>query len=71
MAAAALLAAALPERQCQLRRKARAEMKLRIGFSVALIAVVFGVWLMLSKPSCEIGFKAALVSLTSWTCVGP
>jgi hypothetical protein len=46
-------------------------MKLRVGFSVALVAVLFGVWLMLSKPTCEIGFKASLVTWTSWTCVTP
>jgi uncharacterized membrane protein len=55
----------------KVRRKARAEMKLRIGFSVALVAVLFGVWLLLSKPTCGLGFKASLVSWTSWTCVAP
>jgi uncharacterized membrane protein len=46
-------------------------MKLRIGFSVALVAVLFGVWLLLSKPTCGTGFKASLATWTSWTCVAP
>lgn len=44
-------------------------MKLRLGFGVALVAVLFGLWLQLSKPSCLIGYKASLVPPTTWTCV--
>jgi hypothetical protein len=43
-------------------------MKLRLGFGVALVAVLFGLWLLLSKPSCLIGYKASLVPPTTWTC---
>jgi hypothetical protein len=44
-------------------------MKLRLGFGVALVAVLFGLWLLSSKPSCVIGYRASLVSATAWTCV--
>jgi len=47
----------------------RTKMKLRLGFSVALIAVLFGVWLLLSKPSCLIGYRAAFTPPSTWTCV--
>ncbi len=43
-------------------------MKLRLGFSVALVAALFVFWLLLSKPACETGFKASMVTWT-WTCV--
>ena len=49
--------------------KRETDMKLRLGFSVALVAVLFGLWLLLSKPSCVIGYKAQLVPPTTWTCV--
>jgi hypothetical protein len=41
-------------------------MKLRVGFSVALVAVLFGVWLMMSTSTCDIGFKAYIVTWNSW-----
>jgi hypothetical protein len=46
-------------------------MKLRLGFSVALVAALFVFWLLLSKPTCVPGFKASLVTWTSWACVTP
>jgi hypothetical protein len=49
--------------------KREANMKLRLGFGVALVAVLFGLWLLSSKPSCVIGYRASLVSATAWTCV--
>lgn len=49
--------------------KRETDMKLRLGFSVALVAVLFGLWLLLSKPSCIIGYKASLVLPTTWSCV--
>jgi len=48
--------------------KRESDMKLRLGFGVALVAVLFGFWLLLSKPSCLIGYKASLASPTRWTC---
>lgn len=44
-------------------------MKLRIGFSVALIAVLYGIWMLSSKPSCLTGYKASLASFSTWRCV--
>jgi hypothetical protein len=46
-----------------------ADMKLRLGFSLALVVVLYGIWLLSSKPSCLMGYKATLASSTSWTCV--
>jgi hypothetical protein len=44
-------------------------MKLRLGFSVALVAVLFAVWVLLSKPSCLIGYRASFAPPAKWTCV--
>jgi hypothetical protein len=44
-------------------------MKLRLGFSVALVAVLYGIWLWSSKPSCLTGYKASLASFSTWACV--
>jgi hypothetical protein len=44
-------------------------MKLRLGFSVALVAVLFGVWVLLSRPSCLAGYKAGFAPPATWTCV--
>jgi hypothetical protein len=44
-------------------------MKLRIFFSVALIAVLFGYWLIMSKPSCLDGDVAWLGPRLEWNCV--
>jgi hypothetical protein len=49
--------------------KRETNMKLRLGFGVALVAVLFGLWLLSSKPSCVTGYRASLVSATAWTCV--
>jgi hypothetical protein len=43
-------------------------MRLRIGFSVALVVVLFGLWMLSSKPSCIIGYHAWLTSATTWSC---
>ena len=44
-------------------------MKLRLGFSVALVAVLLGLWVLFSKPSCLVGYHASLASATEWRCV--
>jgi len=44
-------------------------MKLRILFSVALIAFLFGFWLFATKPSCRQGDMALLGPRLDWTCV--
>jgi hypothetical protein len=44
-------------------------MKLRLGFSVALVAVLFAVWVLLSKPSCLTGDRASFAPPATWTCV--
>jgi len=44
-------------------------MKLRLGFGVALVVVLYGIWLQLSKPACLMGYKASLVSPTAWACI--
>jgi hypothetical protein len=44
-------------------------MKLRLGFSVALVVVLYGIWMLASKPSCLGGYKASLASATAWACV--
>jgi len=49
--------------------KQGAEMNLRIGFSIALVAVLFCLWILLTKPICGIGFKASFGARLGWTCV--
>ena len=44
-------------------------MKLRILFSVALIAVLFGFWLITTKPTCRDGDVASLGPRLDWACV--
>jgi hypothetical protein len=44
-------------------------MKLRLGFGVALVAVLFVVWVLLSKPSCLVGYRASFAPPSTWTCV--
>lgn len=44
-------------------------MKLRILFSVALIAVLFGFWLITTKPTCRKGEVASLGPRLDWTCL--
>jgi hypothetical protein len=41
----------------------------RIGFSVALIAVLFGFWLLSTKPVCQDGFAASYAPRFGWSCV--
>jgi hypothetical protein len=45
------------------------EMNRRLGFGIALIAVLLLCWLILTKPMCGEGFTASLVTRTGWTCV--
>jgi hypothetical protein len=49
--------------------KRETDMKLRLGFGVALLAVLFGVWVLLSKPSCLTGYRASFAPPAAWTCV--
>jgi hypothetical protein len=44
-------------------------MKLRLGFSVVLVAVLFAFWVLLSKPSCLTGYRASVAPPATWTCV--
>ena len=41
----------------------------RLLFSVALIAVLFCFWLVMTKPTCPDGFAASLGARSGWTCV--
>jgi hypothetical protein len=40
----------------------------RLGFSIALIVVLFCFWLLMTKPICRDGFTASLTR-SGWTCV--
>lgn len=44
-------------------------MNLRLGFSVALIAVLFLFWFLSTKPVCPDGFAASFGRGTGWSCV--
>jgi hypothetical protein len=44
-------------------------MKLRLGFGVALVVVLYGIWVLSSKPACLTGYKVSLVSFTGWVCI--
>jgi hypothetical protein len=44
-------------------------MNRRLWFSIALIAVLFGSWLVLTRPICQDGFAASLVTRAGWSCV--
>ena len=44
-------------------------MNTRLLFSVALIAVLFCFWLIMSKPSCRDGDVASIGKRLDWTCV--
>jgi hypothetical protein len=44
-------------------------MKTRILFSVALVAVLFVFWLIMSKPACLAGEVASLGPRLEWTCL--
>jgi hypothetical protein len=41
----------------------------RLLFSVALIAVLFCFWLIVTKPTCRDGLVASLGQRLDWTCV--
>ena len=43
-------------------------MKLRLGFSVALVAVLFVIWIVLAKPSCLEGYSPSLGRDLHWSC---
>lgn len=49
--------------------KGRLNMQRRLWFSVALIAVLFCFWLVMSKPICRDGFSSSLDPRAGWTCV--
>ncbi|SDT60389.1 hypothetical protein [Bradyrhizobium canariense] len=44
-------------------------MKLRLGFSIALVVVLFGLWLAFAKPSCLEGYSPSLDRSFKWRCV--
>jgi hypothetical protein len=44
------------------------EMNRRLWLSIALIAVLFCFWLVLSKPICQDGLAASLGTRSGWTC---
>jgi hypothetical protein len=44
-------------------------MKLRLGFSVALVVVLFAIWLAFAKPSCLEGYSPSLGRDLHWSCV--
>jgi hypothetical protein len=46
-----------------------ADMKQRLWLSLALIAVLFCFWLVMTKPMCRDGFTATLGIRAGWTCV--
>ena len=46
-----------------------ADMKQRLWFSLALLAVLFCFWLLMTKPMCREGFAARLGTRLEWTCV--
>ena len=50
-------------------RRAGADMKQRLWFSLALIAVLFCFWLLMTKPMCRDGFVATFGARSGWTCV--
>ena len=45
------------------------QMKTRILFSMALIAVLFVFWLIMSKPACLADETASLGPRLEWTCL--
>jgi hypothetical protein len=44
-------------------------MKLRLGFSVALVVVLWALWLAFARPSCLVGYSASLGRNLHWSCV--
>jgi hypothetical protein len=48
---------------------AGADVKQRLWFSLALIAVLSCFWLLMTKPMCREGFVATLGTGSGWSCV--
>jgi hypothetical protein len=48
--------------------KRRTEMYRRLGFSIALIVILFCFWLLAMKPICRDGFTASFGARSGWTC---
>jgi hypothetical protein len=46
-----------------------ADMKQRLSFSLALIAVLACFWFVMTKPMRREGFVATLGTRSGWTCV--
>lgn len=44
-------------------------MNSRLPFSVALVAVLICLWLVMTMPMCQEGFVASLGRRLNWTCV--
>ena len=44
-------------------------MNTRLLFSVALVAVLFCFWLVMTKPICRDGLAASLDRRLDWSCV--
>ena len=44
-------------------------MNRRLWFGIALIAVLFCFWIVLTKPICQDGLTASLGTRSGWTCV--
>jgi hypothetical protein len=44
-------------------------MNLRLGFSVALIAVLFGFWILSQQPVCPDGAVASFGLRSGWACI--
>jgi hypothetical protein len=49
--------------------KAETNMKLRLGFSVALVVVLFAIWVAFARPSCLDGYSPSLGRDLRWSCV--
>jgi hypothetical protein len=41
----------------------------RLGLSVALIAVLFGFWVLSQKPVCPDRFATSFAMRSGWSCV--
>jgi hypothetical protein len=44
-------------------------MKVRLWFSLALLAVMFCFWLLMTMPMCRDGLVATLGTRLEWSCV--
>jgi len=43
-------------------------MKRRLLLSVALVVALYGFWVVMAKPACQVGFAASLGKDFRWTC---